>query len=76
MPSPNQAGMARALLTEGERRHISGESGEKQRQYEAVSRVRSRIEEELTTDIEVLEEHHPQLLEELQEIVCDNSNSD
>lgn len=63
--------MARALLTDGERRHISGESGNNQRKYEAVSRVRSRIEEELVTDVEILEEHHPELLEELREVVCD-----
>jgi len=71
MASENQTGMARALLTDGERRHISGESGEDQRRYEAVSRVRSRIEEELTTDVEILEKHHPELLEELRDVVCE-----
>jgi hypothetical protein len=70
MPSENQAGMARALLTDGERRHISGQSDKEQRKYEAVSRVRARIDEELTTDVELLEEHHPELLNELRDVVC------
>lgn len=71
MVSPDHTGMTRALLTDGERRHISGESGNEQRKYESVSRVRSRIEQELTSDIEILEEHHPELLEELREVVCE-----
>jgi len=58
----------RALLTETERRQIAGEESD-QRKYEAVSRVRARIEEELTTDVELLEEYHPDLLEELREVV-------
>lgn len=64
--------MVRALLTDAERRHISGESGEDEYKYQAVSRVRSRIEEELTTDVEILREHHPDLLEELQDVVCES----
>lgn len=63
--------MVRALLTDGERRHISGESGNDQLRYQAVSHVRTRIENELPTDVEILEEHHPDLLEELREVVCD-----
>lgn len=59
----------RALLTETERQQIAGEHTD-QRKYEAVSRVRARVEEELTTDVELLEEHHPELLEELREVVC------
>jgi hypothetical protein len=66
-------GMARtrALLTETERRQISGEQSE-QRKYEAVSRARARIDEELTTDVELLEEHHPDLLDELRDVVCND----
>lgn len=60
----------RALLTETEREKIAGE-GEDQRRYEAVSRVRRRVKDELTTDVEILAEHHPELLEELREVVCD-----
>lgn len=59
----------RALLTETEREQIAGEHGDN-RQYQATSRVRRRIDEELTTDIAVLEEHHPELLAELREEVC------
>ncbi|WP_135535619.1 hypothetical protein [Halostella pelagica] len=60
----------RALLTETEREQIAGE-GTQQRKYEAVSRVRGRIEDELTADVDLLAEHHPDLLEELQEVVCE-----
>lgn len=68
-PQPD-GGVARALLTDAERRHISGESDRDEYRYQAVSRVRRRIGEELTTDVEVLEEHHPALLAELRTVVC------
>jgi len=60
----------RALLTETEREQIAGEHG-RDRRYQATSRVRSRIKEELSKDVEVLAEHHPDLLEELREVVCE-----
>ena len=60
----------RALLTETEREQLAGEYGD-QRRYEATSRIRRRIEDELTTDVRLLEEHHDELLEELREVVCD-----
>lgn len=60
----------RALLTETEREQIAGEHGD-QRRYEANSRVRRRIKDELATDAEILEEHHPELLEELRDVVCE-----
>lgn len=66
--------MSRALLTDGERRHISGESENDQRRYEAVSRVRSRVHDELTTDVAILAEHHPTLLAELREVVCEEDD--
>lgn len=59
----------RALITETEREHIAGKASPK-RKYESTSRVRRRINEELPKDIEILEEHHPELLEELREVVC------
>lgn len=62
----------RALLTETEREQLAGEKG-KDRKYQATSRVRRRLKEELTTDVAVLEENHPGLLEELREVVCDES---
>jgi len=71
MPRTKQEAMAksRALLTETEREQIAGEHGD-ERKYQATSRVRRRIEEELTEDVEVLREHHPELLEELRDVVC------
>jgi len=60
----------RALLTETEREQIAGEHGD-DRKYQAASRIRRRIEDELTTDVDFLQEHHPQLYEELQEVVCE-----
>jgi hypothetical protein len=63
-------GKTRALLTETEREQIAGEHG-KDRRYQATSRVRSRLEDELPQDIALLEEHHPDLLDELREVVCE-----
>lgn len=60
----------RALLTETEREQIAREHGD-DRRYQATSRVRRRIVDELTTDVEVLEEHHPDLLDELRGVVCE-----
>ena len=65
------AGKYRAIMTTTDRERITGEvdvSDEKR--YQAIHRVRSRIEE-LETDVEVLAENHPELLEELQEAVCE-----
>lgn len=59
----------RAIMTETEREQMAGEHGE-DRKYQATSRVRRRIQEELPKDIELLNRHHPELLEELQENVC------
>ncbi|MEA5387138.1 hypothetical protein VB779_08755 [Haloarculaceae archaeon H-GB11] len=65
----------RALLTETEREQIAGEHG-KDRRYQATSRVRRRIDDELVQDIEVLKEHHPDLLEELRGVVCEDHDAD
>jgi len=74
MSEQDQTGMARgrALITETEREHIAGERDNDQRQYEAVSRVRARIDEELAEDVRLLEEHHTELLDDLREVVCDD----
>jgi len=61
---------SRALLTETEREQIAGEHGDNRR-YQATSRVRRRINEELIDDVELLEENHPDLLDELREVVCE-----
>ena len=62
---------SRALITETEREHLAGKHGDR-RKYEATSRIRSRVSDELTEDITVLEEHHPDLLEELRKVVCES----
>lgn len=62
---------SRALLTPTEREHIEAENGSAG-EYEAVSRARRRINDELTTDVRLLKEHRPDLLSELREVVCEN----
>jgi hypothetical protein len=65
--------MARALLTDTERARLSGEDdAEDQRRYESISRVRRRINQQLPQDVEILAEHHPDLLTELREVVCED----
>jgi len=72
MPPSKATDMARrALLTEAEREHIRGERENQQRTWESISRVKSRIREQMAEDVELLEEHRPDLLEELREVVCD-----
>mgnify|MGYP000361941415 FL=1 len=61
----------RAILTTTDRERISGEADvPDSKRYEAISRVRQRIEE-LEHDAELLEEYHPELYNELQESVCE-----
>jgi hypothetical protein len=60
--------MTRALITEGEHEYIAGKHGD-DRRYEAISRVRRRIREELPSDVRLLGKHHPALLDELRETV-------
>lgn len=61
----------RALLTPRERKLLSDEDSDGDR-YIAASHVRTKLNEELPTDIEILEEHHPVLLDELREKVCED----
>lgn len=64
-------GRTRALMTETDRAQISGDADvDENKQYQAVSRVRDRLDE-LRRDVEILEEHHPDLLEEVKEAVCE-----
>jgi hypothetical protein len=72
MADSNEGAMARgrALLTDVERRHIGRKTNSDQFRYEAVSRVRARLREEPTEDVELLGEYHPDLLEELHDIVA------
>jgi hypothetical protein len=61
----------RALMTQTERDRISGiEDVEDIKRYQAITRVRGRIQDELTEDIQIFEGHHEGLLEELREVVC------
>ena len=62
----------RALLTDRERELIEGgKDVDDDLRYQAISRVRRKIDEELTTDVEILRTNHPDLYEELRECVCD-----
>jgi hypothetical protein len=64
----------RALLTKTDRQQIAKkEEINESKRYQAISRVRSRIQEELPKDVEVLREHHPELYEELRDVVCGDS---
>ena len=61
----------RGLLTETERAVLLGEQEVSDNyQYTIISRVRNKIGE-LEEDMEALEEHE-ELLNEIQEVVCDN----
>jgi len=63
-------------MTDTDRVYISGEGNPSESQrMQSVSRVRSRIKEELPKDIEVLEEHHPELLKELRTVVCEENKT-
>lgn len=65
-------GRYRALMTDTDRGYISGDGDPSDSQrYQSISRVRSRIQDELPTEIEILREHHPELYAELREIVCE-----
>lgn len=70
-------GRYRAIMTDTDREYISGEGDATDNQrMQSISRVRSRITKELPRDIEVLEEHRPDLLGELRDVVCEDANTD
>lgn len=69
---PAPMAKSRGLITDTERDRISGEADvDDSKRYQAVSRVRRRIREQLPGEVEMLKEHHPELLEELREVVCE-----
>jgi hypothetical protein len=74
-PSPRDRSRRRALLTDRERELIAGEGDDSQR-YVAISRVRTKIEDELTDDLAILQENHPTLYEELCKVVCEGDGED
>mgnify|MGYP006279437003 FL=1 len=57
------------MLTDTERELLDADE-KSDRYYQAVSRIRRKINEELTEDIRLLDENHPELLGELREVVC------
>lgn len=66
---------SRGLITFTERERIAGiDNVEDSKRYQAVSRVRRRINEEVTDEVALLREHHPDLLEELREVVCEEEH--
>lgn len=66
---------SRGLITDTERKRIAQRVDiEDSKRYQAISRVRRRIKEELPQELELLAEHHPELLEELRETVCENED--
>ncbi|WP_235728480.1 hypothetical protein [Halosimplex carlsbadense] len=66
----------RAVMTTTDRERIAGEADvDDSKRYQAITRVRNRIEE-LETDVQILEEHHPDLLDELRGVVCGDSPAD
>lgn len=60
------------MLTDTERELLDDEE-KPDRYYQAVSRVRRKINEELVEDVGILEQNHPELLEELREVICEDS---
>lgn len=67
----------RALTTDRDRQHLAraGDVGDSEH-YQAVSRVRRRIRENMDEDVELLHEHHPDLFGELRDIVCELTVTD
>lgn len=78
MPEKQQSGMSlRALMTELDRERIANEdTDEPEYRYQAISRTRRKINEELPKDVEVLRNHHPELYEELKSVVCNTEVAD
>lgn len=75
MGSPEPPSMAedyRAILTEREREILSGDADVSEKYYyRVVTRVRRKIEK-LEEDVDVLDEHHDTLGDELREAVCND----
>ena len=65
----------RALITDREREQLAGEHGD-ERRWQAVTRIRNRIKGPLAADIESLSDNHEGLLEELRDVVCEDSSDD
>lgn len=59
----------RAILTDRERELLRDENAGDQR-YVVISRVRTKIQEELGEDADILQQHHSDLYDELREVIC------
>lgn len=71
LPETSGMGQYRAVMTAKDRERITGEAEvPDSKRYEAASRIRKRIEE-LEEDAEILQKHHPELYEELHNVVCE-----
>jgi hypothetical protein len=65
-------GRYRALATDTDHEYLTDEQYEgTEERYQAKYRVKQRISEEVPRDVALLAEHYPDLLAELQEVVCD-----
>jgi hypothetical protein len=63
---------SRGLITSTELERLENpDDVDDQKRYQSISRIRKRINDELPREIEILEQHHPELLEELQDVVCE-----
>jgi hypothetical protein len=70
-------GGSRAIMTDTERERLAGAVDvDDIKIYQAKSRVRRRIREQLTHDVEVLAEHHPEMLELLRDTVETDASPD
>ncbi len=59
-------------MTDTDREYLSEDEYEgTEKRYQAVSRVRKRINEEVPEDVTILAENYPDLLGDLQEAVCE-----
>jgi len=64
----------RALLTDREKEILCGEADVSEKYYyRVISRVRDKVEQ-VEEDLEVLDENHDTLGDELREIVCDGTD--
>jgi hypothetical protein len=65
----------RALMTDTEAEYIAYNTDATANQrYQAIARLRDRLDA-LERDVETLETHHPDLLAEIREVVCPDSES-
>jgi len=67
--------MARGLLTEMERKALTGEVDDPNQRSTYITRVRQRLEERTAEDIRILSENEPELFEILREQIDSHSES-